>query len=126
VKGAEVLLVEDDADVRETITMLLEAEGFSVAAVVDGAAALARLRAPGEKPCVILLDLMMPRMNGWEFRAAQAADPALAAIPVVLLSASAQMDLLAADFAAAETLRKPVPLATLCAVVERYCGRRAP
>jgi CheY-like chemotaxis protein len=83
---AKVMLVEDDVDIRADLSALLCSEGFEVACAADGAEALAQLR-QGTRPDVILLDLMMPLMNGWEFRAEQLRDPALAAIPVLLLTA---------------------------------------
>jgi CheY-like chemotaxis protein len=85
---ARLLLVEDDADIRDTLSDALGWEGYAVEVAAHGLAALDRL-AKGPRVDAILLDLMMPIMNGWEFRAAQLADPALAKIPVVVLSASA-------------------------------------
>lgn len=85
---ARLLLVEDDVDIRETLSDALGWEGYTVEVAAHGRAALDWL-AKGTHVDVILLDLMMPVMNGWEFRRAQLADPALANIPVVVLSASA-------------------------------------
>src|SRR4051794_32442195 len=82
-----VLLVEDDADLRETTAMLLECEGYQVCAVENGREALNQLL-DGPLPSVILLDMLMPVMNGWEFRAHQQRDPRLAAVPVVVVTAS--------------------------------------
>ena len=73
---AKVMLVEDDVDIRADLSALLCSEGFEVVCAADGAEALAHLRA-GARPAVILLDLMMPLMNGWEFRAEQLRDPSL-------------------------------------------------
>ena len=70
--GAPILIVEDDADVRDTMVQVLESEGFSVRATRDGREALDALRA-GLRPRLILLDLMMPVMNGWQFREQMAA-----------------------------------------------------
>src|SRR5919206_1695644 len=81
----EVLVVEDDFAIRETLRELLEDEGYRVAWAANGKEALARLHE--RAPRVILLDLMMPVMDGWEFRVAQQRDPALASIPVVVISA---------------------------------------
>src|SRR5262245_11585058 len=85
--GASVLLVEDDEDIRLDLAALLVEEGFSVTCAAHGGEALSLLRT-GPKPDVILLDLMMPTMDGWAFRAAQLADAALAPVPVLLLTAS--------------------------------------
>jgi CheY-like chemotaxis protein len=80
-----VLVVDDENDIREAVSELLAEEGYTVIAAEDGAAALKQLRA--HHPDVVLLDLMMPGMNGWEFRAAQKGDPDLSKIPVIVLSA---------------------------------------
>ena len=87
----------------------------------DGAAALAHLRAAARLPCVILLDLMMPGMNGYQFRAAQLEDPALARIPVILLTADVMIKEKAAALRVAACLRKPVGVAELCAAIHRHC-----
>src|SRR3712207_5422385 len=82
-----ILLVEDDSDVREALAYLLSDQGYDVACAEDGQQALSYLHA-GYKPGVILLDIMMPRMNGYEFRAAQKREPEIASIPVIVLSAA--------------------------------------
>jgi CheY-like chemotaxis protein len=114
-----VLVVDDDADIRETILTVLERHGFPASSAADGAEALQRLRG-GESPKLILLDLMMPRMNGEEFRAAQLAEPTLAAIPVVVLSGARGVDELARRIGV-EVLPKPFELSTLLSTVRRYC-----
>jgi CheY-like chemotaxis protein len=83
-----VMVVDDDALVRDTVIEILAEEGIAAVGARHGQEALARLRGDGVRPMVILLDLMMPVMNGWEFRAEQLSDPSLAAIPVVVMSAS--------------------------------------
>ncbi len=115
-----ILLVEDDQDIRETIIELLEAEGYGAAGVADGVAALEFLRAADPKPRCILLDLMMPRMNGAQFRKVQLRDPALADIPVVLLSADANLCESSAQLGAAGWLEKPLRLDALLEVAERF------
>jgi CheY-like chemotaxis protein len=82
-----VLVVDDDLDIRDVLVELLEGEGYRVSAAGDGQQALRE--ASRNPPDVILLDLMMPVMSGWQFRAAQLRDPVLARIPVVVLSAFA-------------------------------------
>jgi CheY-like chemotaxis protein len=116
-----VLVVEDDIDVREALVFFLEAEGYDVVEAGHGAEALERLK---EDPGIglILLDLMMPVMNGWEFRAAQIKDPNLAAIPVVIITADHSAAKKAADAGAAGCLLKPVELPHLLDYVGRYCG----
>jgi CheY-like chemotaxis protein len=86
-----LLVVDDDPDVRELMVQLLELEGYRVLGAADGQEALASLR-KGPRPDAILLDLRMPGMNGWEFRAAQLADPELASIPVYVLTADRTQD----------------------------------
>ncbi len=117
---AEILLVEDDADIREDLAALLRDEGFSVKTATNGRDALQQL-AGAPPPCVILLDLMMPVMSGWDFRAKQLADPALAAVPVVLLSAATDLPRHASQLKANGYLAKPIELEQLFEVVQRHC-----
>jgi CheY-like chemotaxis protein len=115
-----ILIVDDDFDIRETIRDILLLRGYTVGAASDGKEALQLLRR-GPPPCVILLDLMMPGMNGWEFREEQVRDPELAKIPVVVLSGDGSVDQKAGAIAAAAFLRKPLELSVLLATVSRYC-----
>jgi CheY-like chemotaxis protein len=116
-----ILVVEDDVDVREALAMFLECEGYHVVEAAHGAEALERLRGGGPFG-LILLDLMMPVMNGWEFRDAQAKDPTLAAIPVVVITADHTAAKRAADVGAAGCLLKPVEFPELLDYVGRYCA----
>ena len=84
---AALMIVEDDADISEALAEALEDHGHTVIVAADGQEALDKLRAAAVLPRLILLDLMMPVMDGWQFRAAQRQDANLAEIPVVLLSA---------------------------------------
>jgi len=113
-----VLIVEDDDDLREMLAQLLSLEGFQAAAVANGREALDYLREE-DAPGVILLDLMMPVMDGWEFRRRQQADPALAAVPVIVLSALDQSR--AGHVAADAVLKKPLDFDRLLALVRSYC-----
>src|SRR5689334_6104245 len=79
-----ILVVDDDEDILEALRDLLRDEGYDVVAARDGRTALERLRG-GLRPRLILLDLMMPTMNGYEFRREQRADPALAGIPTIVV-----------------------------------------
>jgi CheY-like chemotaxis protein len=115
-----VLVVEDDADIRDAMIGILEAEGYAVRGACHGAEALAELQA-GSRPCIILLDLMMPVMDGWAFCREREKDPALATIPIVVVSAVARHDPRNACVRAVEHLTKPIDVAKLLATVERYC-----
>jgi len=114
-----VLIVEDDADLREMMAQLLSLEGFSAVTVANGREALQYL-SQGDMPEVILLDLMMPVMDGWEFRRQQQADPLLSDVPVIVLSALDQAR--AADLEAAAFLKKPLDFDRLLALVRQYCA----
>ena len=115
-------VVDDDADIREVLSDVLTFEGYEVIVADDGQSALELLSARTNS-CLILLDLMMPRMNGWEFRRRQLADPALASIPVVLLTgAGAGTAAKAIDELRVEvTIEKPFDLEALLAKVAQYC-----
>jgi CheY-like chemotaxis protein len=113
-----VLIVEDDEDLREMMAQLLTLEGFETATVANGREALEYLQV-AQTPEVILLDLMMPVMDGWEFRRRQQADPVLARVPVIVLSALDQSR--AADVGSAAFLKKPLDFDRLLALVRSYC-----
>src|SRR4051794_8391277 len=100
-----VLIVEDDGDLREMMAQLLTLEGYPAEAVANGKEALEYLK-NARQPRLILLDLMMPVMDGWEFRRHQREDPKLAAVPVVVLSALDASRAVAIDGAA--FLKKPL------------------
>ena len=114
-----ILIVEDDADLREMMAQLLSLEGFQAATVANGSEALQYLHNGHVKPDVILLDLMMPVMDGWEFRRKQQADPAFADVPVIVLSALDQSR--AADVHAEAFLKKPLDFDRLLQLVRQYC-----
>lgn len=113
-----VLLVEDDEDIRESIAELLRRRGYDVVTAADGHDALSVL-ARGDRPCIVLLDLVMPRMDGWTFLDRVHADPANAEIPVVIVSAHGGTH---APAGTAGVLRKPFELDDLFRVVADYCG----
>jgi CheY-like chemotaxis protein len=119
-----ILLVEDDFDVREALVETLRDRGYAVEAAPDGEQALHLLRG-GARPGLILLDLMMPRMSGSEFRMAQLVDPALAGLPVVLLSADGRMEEKAIALKVEGAIRKPIDLDELFSVIERVRGAGA-
>ena len=109
-----VLVVDDESDIREALAELLADEGYEVQAARDGAEALKKARA--FHPSVVLLDLMMPGMNGWEFRARQRGDPELASIPVIVLSAFGR----APGVDAVGYLEKPFELEDLLSAVRAH------
>ncbi len=117
--GAAVLLVDDDVDILEALAMALEAAGYATLAAHNGMEALALLRS-GVRPCVILLDLMMPIMSGWAFREEQLRDPELASLPVVVLTGDGKVAQKAASLEVATYLKKPFELDALLAVVRRH------
>jgi CheY-like chemotaxis protein len=114
-----ILLVEDDFDVREALAETLRDEGYAVECAVDGVQALDYLRAGG-RPGLILLDLMMPRMSGSEFRMVQKVDPQLADLPVVLISADGRMEEKARTLETAGAIKKPIDVDELLSTVERF------
>jgi CheY-like chemotaxis protein len=115
-----VQVVEDDPDVGEILEMILGAEGYRVLRARDGREALAQLE--GAAPDLILLDLMMPGMNGWEFRAAQLADEALAGIPVIVMTGAGDDASAVAELKAKAYVKKPVELEELLRVVGEHIG----
>jgi CheY-like chemotaxis protein len=114
-----ILLVEDDFDVREALAETLREEGYDVDCASDGVEALEYLRA-GRSPGLILLDLMMPRMSGSEFRLEQLKDPSLSHYPVVLLSADGRMREKAITLQTAGAVRKPIDLDELMGIIRRF------
>ena len=114
-----VLIVEDDADLREMMAQLLSLEGFQAHSVANGRDALDYMHETEDMPDVILLDLMMPVMDGWEFRRHQQQDPALSPIPVVVLSALDPSR--AGDLAPEAFLKKPLDFDRLLQIVRKHC-----
>jgi CheY-like chemotaxis protein len=115
-------VVEDDREQRETLCAMLDFEGFGHAEASNGREALDYLEKSGA-PCVVLLDLDMPEMNGWDFRAKQLADESLSHIPVVVVTANDQG--LSQRFpGAAGFLWKPLTFEKVAAVLDRMCSRK--
>ena len=125
VPGKRLLLVEDNELALEILTFVLRSRGYIVSSAANGQEALWRLRA-GPAPDCVVLDLRLPVMDGRQFRASQLADPALAGIPVLLLSGQPDLPQEAAALGAAGYLQKPVGDADLVAAVERCCRRPQP
>jgi CheY-like chemotaxis protein len=119
-----VLVVEDDADLRSVMRDALETEGCEVALAADGREALEQLRT-GARPCVVLLDLMMPNMDGWQFMEEVRLHPSLARIPIVVVSAYGSADGVR-SVGAADYLRKPFRIETVMSLVVRHCRAAGP
>jgi len=113
-----VLIIEDDTPIREALSQALELEGYSVYSASNGKEGLEILRLL-PAPCLILLDLMMPIMNGWEFADAVQQDNILMTIPIVVVTAYAET---AKSVKSKEVIKKPVNLDRLMDCVKRYCG----
>jgi two-component system chemotaxis response regulator CheY len=123
--AGNVLIVDDDRETRELLTTLLSIEGFHTIAAEDGLEALhllrtVRRRAP-DVPCLVLLDLAMPRLSGNEFRRAQLGDPILASVPVAVMSGASDLVQRARTMGAVATVAKPIDFGALLDVVRRYC-----
>jgi CheY-like chemotaxis protein len=114
-----ILVVEDDADIRDALAQILEFEGYHVICAANGQEALEYLK-DSKKPGLILLDLMMPVMDGWQFRAEQQKDEKISDVPVIIVSADGRVYQKAAAIGAAGYLRKPVELETLLNAVEKH------
>ena len=114
----KIMIVEDDHDIREALREALEMEGYQVQMACNGQEGI-EILAKTEAPCLILLDLMMPILDGWEFRKLQKKDDKISAIPVVVISALADK---ASDLIDANVfIKKPVELDTLIKTVKMFC-----
>lgn len=115
--GSSVLVVEDDADLRAAVADILEDAGFEVHVAENGRDALDALGHMGRRPCLVLLDLMMPVMDGFTLMARFRQDPALRQVPVVVFSASLNEP----PEGASAMLRKPFEIPALLDAVAGYC-----
>jgi CheY-like chemotaxis protein len=113
-----VLLVEDDHDIRVGVRNLLEDEGYKVLTATNGLSALTIIDHSNPKPSLILLDLMLPVMDGWAFATELRARPAISTIPILVISAFTEPPP-PAD--AVAYMKKPLSPEKLLALVERYC-----
>lgn len=107
--ACSVLVVDDDAELREMLRLSLTADGYDVSAVPNGREALHHLRSHAET-CIIILDLMLPTMDGVHFRTVQLRDRSLAWIPIVVMSAAVDAERRARELGARRFLRKPLDL----------------
>ena len=125
-----ILVVDDYQDLREAVACLLEAKGYQVVSVCSGPEALAILQA-GYRPCVVMLDYVMPEMDGWEVRARMADDAELSDVPVVMMSGDTSM-IRARDAGLAGIVAKPAEPEDLEAAIATFArcasesSRRAP
>jgi CheY-like chemotaxis protein len=113
-----ILVVDDSRDIRDSLERLLTDEGHDVVTASNGREALNALGG-GTRPCLVLLDLMMPVMDGYTFMEHQKNDPALSAFPLVIISAGAMLD--RDRIGNSEILLKPIRMNALMAVVARHC-----
>lgn len=120
-----VLVVEDDPELRTIYEEVLSDGGFSVVAARDGLDALEKLHA-GTMPCVMLLDLRMPRMTGWELAERMRADPRWQGVPFIVVAAYYRIAEEAERIGAAAWLQKPIDLTRLVDVVEGACRASQP
>jgi CheY-like chemotaxis protein len=117
-----IVLVDDDADIREALSELLEDRGFQVRTATNGQEALALLHSLSAPPSAILLDLMMPLMDGYGFLEQQRKDPALAAIPVAIVTAGHAVDRTRVGLVI-PIIGKPINVPTLCRTLDDLCAR---
>lgn len=116
-----ILVVDDDRDIRDSLVELLEDQGHPAVGAANGVEALEVLRTSTAPPCLILLDLMMPMMDGREFRERQLTEPTWAQIPVIVISAYNDVEDQARSLGV-DHLRKPLTLRPLIEAVRRYCA----
>ena len=116
-----VLVVEDDMDIQSSIVQILVEEGYEAHGVSNGQEALDLLNASTQLPSLIILDIMMPIMNGWEFRCLQKRDTLLASIPVIVCSSAGDIQEEARLIGARDYLQKPVVPEVLLEMVGQCC-----
>jgi CheY-like chemotaxis protein len=110
-----ILIVDDDADIRDSLAELFEDEGYGVATAADGSAGLLALNA-GTLPCVVILDLLMPVLDGNEMYSMMQADPRLANVPVIVSTSDPSR-----APSGVLIIKKPVNLARLLSAVRQHC-----
>ena len=117
-KAHRILVIEDDPAIRDTLAEILEFEGYKVSVATNGREGLQS--AMELKPNVILLDLMMPVMNGYEFRTEQRALPEISEIPVIMISADGNLSQKAAAVNTPHYLKKPIELEMLLGMIRQF------
>ena len=117
----QILVVDDDDDILAMTSFVLRQLGYEVETANDGARGIAALQSTGKSPCLILLDLMMPVMDGAAFRKKLLEIPAAANVPVVILSGDNELATKAAEMSVAGFEQKPISIERLAAVAAKYC-----
>ena len=120
-----ILIVEDEPSIRETLRALLELEGYPVYAAENGKEGLRLLREI-PRPCLVLLDLLMPVMNGMEFLEAKSHEDTIAAIPVCVVSGVAERPALPPISQFSQFIKKPIEFDGLLKFIRQYCGSAVP
>ncbi len=115
-----VLIVEDDRSIRNALQDLLESEGYTVLSATNGQKALSLLRSTADLPGIILLNLMMPVMDGFQFRAEQERDARLGGIPVIIMSADRHIESKKIKIGARAFLKKHLEIDEVVKKIERY------
>lgn len=116
-----ILVIDDDKEIRESLADVLSDEGYTVVLAENGQEGLDFLTTTDHLPSLVFLDLMMPVLDGQEFRKRQMRNPDLSNIPTILFSANGQLDKRALDIGMTDFLKKPIDLDELLAVAAKYC-----
>jgi CheY-like chemotaxis protein len=119
------MIVDDHPDIREALAVVMELRGLDAIMAGSGSEALAKLAEPDHRPCVVLLDINMPDLDGWEVRERMREDPALAAVPVVLLTGNYVDVERARRLGISGYLRKPIDVHQIVGAIEQHCEFRA-
>lgn len=117
--GKQILIIDDDLGIREALTEVLSLEGYEVDTAANGQEGLSKLRKA--QPALVFLDLMMPEMNGLEFRRAQIAEGLAPDVPVVLMSADGHLESRRAGVSVTQCLKKPMDIQEVLELVQKYC-----
>jgi len=121
-----ILVIDDEQAARESVVETLNDSGCEALGASDGAEGRLQLESRADLPCMIILDLMMPGMNGWQFREWQRSTPRFSSVPVVVISAVVDLDRQMVALGVAEAISKPVLFGTLFDRVETRCGACRP
>jgi len=120
----DVLVVDDDTDIRDSISLLLKYEGYDVSTASNGSEGFEQLKI--KRPSLILLDLMMPIMDGWQFKTEIDLNPDLKNIPIIVVSADGNIKNKSESIGVSEYLAKPIDIDSLLTMVKKYCNTTQP